>query len=121
MRRFHREYDAVALNRLVPRAREMRRVPTASEAVLWAHLRRGQLGVRVRRQVILGPFIVDFLVPSARLVVEVDGGVHLSRRDEDRRRDQALGALGYRVVRAAAEDVVADVGAVLAVLRGHLG
>lgn len=121
MRRFHREYDAVALNRLVPRAREMRRVPTASEAVLWAHLRRGRLGVRVRRQVILGPFIVDFLVPSARLVVEVDGGVHLSRRDDDRRRDQALVELGYRVVRVTAEDVVADVGAVLEVLRGHLG
>lgn len=30
----------------------------------------------VRRQVVLGPFIVDFFAPSANLIVEVDGGIH---------------------------------------------
>ena len=121
MRRFHREYDTVALGRLVPRAREMRRRPTESEAILWAHLRCGQLGVRFRRQVILGPFIVDFLAPSARLIVEVDGGAHIARRDADRRRDEALAELGYRTVRVSANDVVNHLDAVLNVLRGHLG
>lgn len=121
MRRFNREYDAVAIGRLVPLAREMRRRPTESEAILWSHLRRAQLGVRFRRQVILGPFIVDFLAPSARLVVEVDGGVHGSQRDADRLRDEALAALGYRVVRVSVDQVVTDVESVLRVLRVHLG
>jgi very-short-patch-repair endonuclease len=121
VRRFNREYDAVALGRMVSRAREMRRRPTESEAHLWSHLRRARLGVRFRRQVILGPFIVDFLAPSARLVVEVDGGVHLSRQNADRRRDEALAALGYCVVRVSVDEVMTDVGSVLRVLRGHLG
>jgi hypothetical protein len=47
-------------------------------------------------------FRVDFLWPAARLVVETDGwGSHRTRAafEEDRARDQALGAAGYRVVR----------------------
>jgi very-short-patch-repair endonuclease len=44
----------------------------------------GQLGVSFRRQVPLGNrFIVDFLAPVARLVVEVDGGYHARRREAD--------------------------------------
>ena len=58
---------------LIRFAREMRREPERSEALLWAQLRGGRLGVRFRRQ---HPFaagwIVDFYAASARLVVEVD-------------------------------------------------
>ena len=53
----------------------MRRHPTPTEHILWQAIRGGRLGVTFRRQVPLGPFIVDFLAPGARLVVEVDGGV----------------------------------------------
>jgi very-short-patch-repair endonuclease len=49
---------------------------TDSERKLWHHLRRDQLGVRFYRQRILGPYIVDFYSPLARLVVEVDGDHH---------------------------------------------
>ena len=119
--RFLRPFDSVAQHTLAPRAREMRNTATESEALLWAHLRRGRLGVRFRRQVILGPFIVDFLAPSARLIVEVDGGVHLSQQDADRRRDGALAELGFRVVRVSADDVVTNVETVLQLLRGHFG
>jgi very-short-patch-repair endonuclease len=119
--RFLRPFDSVAQHTLAPRARDMRVAATESEALLWAHLRRGQLGVRFRRQVILGPFIVDFLAPSVRLVVEVDGGVHFAQQDADMLRDEALTALGYRVVRVSVDDVVTRVDAVLQLLRGHLG
>lgn len=119
--RFLRPFDSVAHHTLAPRARDMRIAATESEALLWAHLRRGQLGVRFRRQVILGPFIVDFLAPSVRLVVEVDGGVHLAQQDADKRRDEALTALGYRVVRVSVDEVVTNVDAVVRILRGRLG
>jgi len=119
--RFLRPFDSVAQHTLAPRARDMRIAATESEALLWAHLRRGQLGVRFRRQVIVGPFIVDFLAPSARLIVEVDGGVHLAQQDADKRRDEALTELSYRVVRVLVDDVVTNVDAVVQLLRGHLG
>ena len=64
---------------LSERAAEMRAAPTRSEATLWQALRGRKLGVEVRRQVVLGQYVVDFLVPACRLVIEVDGGYHRTR------------------------------------------
>ncbi len=79
----------------------MRVAPTLSEALLWQALRGSRLGVPFRRQVVLGDYIVDFLAPRARLVVEVDGGIHQepARVRADARRDRDLGRMGYRVLR----------------------
>lgn len=117
MHRFGREYDRVARERLAPRAREMRIAPTRSEELLWSALRRGALGVRVRRQVVLGPYIADFFVPSAKLVIEVDGGVHRAHRDADRIRDARCAANGLRVVRVDAALVEHDVAHAVAIVR----
>lgn len=91
---------------LAGRARYMRRFPTPSEALLWRELRGGRLGVRFVRQVVIGRFIVDFLAPELRLVVEVDGGYHAQRRRADERRDAKLRGWGYRVVRVEAFAIV---------------
>ncbi|HXK19423.1 MAG TPA: DUF559 domain-containing protein [Polyangiaceae bacterium] len=81
--------------------------PTESEARLWEALRRRKLGVQFRRQVpVGGRYIVDFLAPVARLVVEVDGGCHSARRRADERRDRNLARLGYRVLRLPADLVM---------------
>jgi very-short-patch-repair endonuclease len=90
---------------LQARACAMRAAPTTSEALLWEALRGGRLGVGFRRQVPIGRYIVDFCAPSARLVVEVDGGYHRERARADARRDRALEALGYRVVSVSASQV----------------
>jgi very-short-patch-repair endonuclease len=121
MHRFEREYDQVARERLMPRAREMRLVPTRCEEMLWQAIRANAFGVRFRRQVILGPVIVDFFAPSAMLVVEIDGGVHEWRRDADRIRDEALGRRGIRVLRIDAQLVEARVDRAVALVRCALG
>jgi len=38
----------------------MRHSPTQAERLLWQRLRRSQLGVRFRTQVVIGQFIADF-------------------------------------------------------------
>jgi very-short-patch-repair endonuclease len=60
--------------------------------------------------VLLGSCIVDFYCPAANLVVEVDGAYHAepARKRADARRDRRLVKAGYRVVRVAAELVLAD-------------
>ena len=84
-----------------------RRAPTESELRLWEELRGGKLGVQFRRQVPLcDRYIVDFLAPAVRLVVEVDGACHAQRGIADARRDRELRRLGYQVVRVAAALVV---------------
>jgi very-short-patch-repair endonuclease len=83
----------------VLRAQQHRAVPTEAEQLLWSRINHCQLGVWFRRQVPVGNFIADFLAPSARLIVEVDGSFHSSRRTADARRDAKLVRLGYRVLR----------------------
>ena len=81
-------------------------------------MRSSQLGVAFRRQVPLLGFIADFYVPSARLIVEVDGGYHARRVSADARRDRKLARAGYRVIRLQTAVVLRDLpAAVLAVRR----
>jgi len=99
----------------------MRASQTASEQLLWERLRGRRLGVVFRRQVpLLGRFIADFLAPSRRLVVEVDGVYHAERGRGDARRDVALKRAGYRIVRLEASLVVRDIELALSVIRAAL-
>jgi very-short-patch-repair endonuclease len=97
----------------------MRRDPTASERALWAALRSSQLGVGFRRQALVAGCIVDFLAPSRRLVVEVDGGYHRSpaQRRSDARRDRVLERAAYNVLRLPAELVLSNLPAAVQLVR----
>ena len=55
----------------------MRGAPTDAELRLWRLLRDRRLsGFKFRRQVPVGPYIVDFLCVGAKLIVEADGSQH---------------------------------------------
>ncbi|MCG8346963.1 MAG: endonuclease domain-containing protein [Chloroflexales bacterium] len=106
---------------MVALARQFRKEPTPSEALLWQRLRRRQLdGYKFRRQQPIGPFVVDFYCASARLVVEVDGPIHEHQRATDARRQALLESLGLRFVRITARQVETDLAAVLAAIRAAL-
>ncbi len=103
---------------LKERARLMRFAPTASEHRLWQQLSGSKLGVGFRRQLVIGPFIVDFASTQCRLVVEIDGASHQGRDLKDAARDRRLAELGWRTVRFSDTEVMADVARVLGVIRG---
>ena len=91
------------------RARSLRRHDTPAEAHLWNVLRVGRLeGMVWKRQVPLGPYIVDFLCRNARLVVEVDGGQHADQIAYDARRTAWLERAGLRVLRFWNSDVLTN-------------
>jgi very-short-patch-repair endonuclease len=112
--------SSAAGERLARHARCMRRYPTPSEASLWQAIRGRRLGVRFVRQVALGVYIVDFLAPQLKLIVEVDGGYHAARVGADGRRQRWLERRGYRVVRVSAAMVLHDVDAAVAVIVAAL-
>ena len=86
--------------KLKPQARRVRAEQTEAEKVLWERLRKSQLnGVRFRRQHPIDQYIVDFMAPEQKLIVELDGGIHLERKEADAVRDEWLEHLGYRVIR----------------------
>jgi very-short-patch-repair endonuclease len=97
-------------------ARRLRREMTDPERLLWGKLRaHRQDGLAVRRQVPMGPYVVDFACHAARLVVELDGGGHSwagqSRRDAAR--DTWLADRGYRVLRFWNDEVMRNLDGVV--------
>ena len=106
---------------LAERAHFMRHNSTDTEAALWRQLAGSALGVAFRRQVPIDRYIVDYLAPAVKLVVEVDGGIHAARRTPDARRDRTLERLGYRVLRIDAELVRGNVAEAVALIVTALG
>ncbi len=100
------------------RAWAMRHAPTQSEAALWRCLCGKQLGVAFKRQRPIGRYIVDFVAPSVKLIVEVDGGYHAKRAAADARRDRDLVRLGFSVLHVGAEDVLHSLPRVIEAIRG---
>jgi very-short-patch-repair endonuclease len=91
----------------------MRNNPTEPEKRIWRQLSNSQLdGFKFRRQQVIGPFIADFVCPSAKLIVEIDGDTHDAAKDAAR--DAKLGDFGYRVLRFTNQDVMRNVEGVLA-------
>ena len=91
----------------VLRAKELRQSMTEAETALWQALRANRLnGWHFRRQQIIRGFIVDFYCHAAALGIELDGGVHKSRKDYDQERDQILRSCNIEVIRFTNEEVL---------------
>jgi very-short-patch-repair endonuclease len=104
---------------LVDRARGLRSRMTDAEHLLWRHLRNRHLtGKKFRRQHEIDRYIVDFLCPEAKLIVELDGGQHAEMMAVDAERTRRLEALGYRVPRFWNNEVLTNTEAVLEVILG---
>ena len=92
-------------------AKSLRQSMSRAEVLLWVRLReRGPDRPAFRRQHPIGPFITDFCCSTARLVVEIDGGVH--RREDrmlrDAEREAYLRQRGYRMLRLTDREVLLD-------------
>jgi very-short-patch-repair endonuclease len=83
---------------LVEWAHCFRRNLSENECILWSPISGKRLGVAFRRQMPIGKYIVDFVAPNAKVIVEVDDRSHELKRTADARRDRNLGRLGYRVL-----------------------
>ena len=107
---------------LQQRARRLRNKATDAERYLWKCLRGRQLdGHLFRRQVPIAGFVVDFACfLDARLVIELDGGQHVERGAYDQKRDRALEAKGFRVLRFWDDQVFKQTEAVLEVILNAL-
>ena len=101
----------------IKRARELRKSQTDAERLLWKHLRNRQLlGFKFRRQVPIGPYIIDFVCLSLKLVIEADGSQHMSNINYDNMRTLYLENHGFQVVRFWNNDVLTQIDAVLEAL-----
>ena len=103
------------------RSRELRNNATPAERKLWRYLGNRQLrGIRFNRQVVIRPYICDFVVRSEKLVIEIDGGQHGDAIAYDKVRTTFLEGKGYRVLRFWNNDVLANIEGVVSRIESVL-
>ncbi|MEI7985065.1 MAG: DUF559 domain-containing protein [Armatimonadota bacterium] len=87
-------------------ARHFRKNLTLPEMLLWNQLKSDQIGFRIRRQVPMGEFILDFYCANPKVAIEVDGSIHDLYRQQDIVRDMWLNSQGILVFRLSAKAVL---------------
>lgn len=107
--------------RMTERARCLRGEATFPERLLWTRLRNRQVGgAKLRRQHVIGPYVVDFFCPQRKLVIELDGHSHDTTAPADLEREKYLQQQGLRVIRFGNDEVIRDVDRVAEAVCGAL-
>lgn len=104
------------------RARALRQSSGLAERRVWERVRGGKIGGhKFRRQHRIGPFYADFACDRLRLIIEIDGAVHLLKDviERDLRRQMALEALGWTVVRLTNDQVLKTPGQLTDAIKRH--
>ena len=100
--------------RLTAFAKGNRKVMTEPAMRMWLQLRAERfMGVKFRREKVIGDYIADFAANNPKLVVEIDGDTHDIDDPHDAPRTRFLETLGYRVVRYSNGDVMQNLEGVL--------
>ncbi len=102
-------------------AKKLRREMTKEECHLWYDFLK-DIPEMVHRQKVIGPYIVDFYVASAKLVIELDGAQHFENEHslKDVQRDAYLQRQGITVLRYPNNDVNCRFAAVCEDILNHL-
>ena len=97
-------------------SKHLRRASTPAECLLWQLVRnRQRCQAKFRRQHKLGPYILDFYCPEAKLAIECDGLPHFTPEgiEKDRVRTQWLNRQGVEVIRFTSNEIENDTQRVL--------
>ena len=93
-------------SKLTGNAKALRNNMTKEERHIWYDFLK-TLPVTVNRQKVMGNYIVDFYIATAKLVIELDGSQHYkdSGIENDTKRDEFLNNLGIQILRYSNIDV----------------
>lgn len=102
-------------------AKKLRRKQTKAEKEFWTICQTlRQEGVIFWRQTVLCGYVADFWCPKLKLVVEIDGGYHLTEEQQawDKKREQVMKrSLGAQTIRFTNAEVYTDLAGVERRLR----
>ncbi len=81
-------------------AKALRKRMTPQEKILWEELRRHSLyGLKFKRQVPMGNYVVDFYCHKYRLIIEIDGSIHEEQKEYDALREEVLKQRHCKILR----------------------
>src|SRR5438477_2242785 len=87
-------------------AEKLRNNMTASEKIIWEKACKNQFGARIGRQHPIWKYIADFYCHDLKLVIEIDGGIHLKKENKeyDITREITLREFGIEIIRFTNDD-----------------
>lgn len=104
------------------KAEELRNRMTPAEELLWKHIHINEWKLKFRRQHPISNYVVDFYCHAAKLVIELDGGIHEVEdvKINDEVREQNLRSLGLTVLRFKNEEVFKNKSTVLKIIKNTI-
>ncbi len=95
---------------------------TPAEAKLWGYIKGRKLGFRFTRQKVLKGYIADFYCWEKQFVVEVDGGYHQTKKQEeyDIMRGYHFSNIGIKTIRIPNELIFKDINQALDIIKKEL-
>jgi very-short-patch-repair endonuclease len=115
------------VNEILNLARELRKNQTNAEKLFWFELKQNSFfGQKFLRQHPIfyntlhdsaDFFIPDFYCAKCKLIIEIDGAIHLERKEYDEYRDGILTELGYTILRFTNSEVETDIFTVLEIVE----
>jgi len=88
---------------------------TGAEKVVWEKLCKNQLGARIKRQHPIWKYIADYYCHELKLIIEIDGEIHLSKeiKEYDINRDVTLTEYGIEIMRFTNDEVINEIDKVI--------
>ena len=108
--------------KLLENSRTLRKEMTYEERHLWYDFLK-KLSINSYRQKIIGKYIVDFYIASAKIVIELDGSQHYAEEGKikDEERDAYLQSLGLTILRYSNADIHRNFSGVCRNIWHHIG
>jgi len=111
------------MNKITEFCRTLRNNATPAEKMLWEDIRRRNIGgEKFLRQFPIfiiqdlgrkAFYIADFYCAKYKLVIEVDGPIHMLKKEYDANRDIVMQEWGFSVIRFTNDEVTDDLNAVV--------
>jgi len=104
------------MNKITEFCRHLRNNATPAEKILWEEIRKRNIsGEKFLRQFPIfviqdlgrkAYYIADFYCAAHKLVIEVDGPIHLFKKEYDENRDIAMREWGFSILRFTNDEVI---------------
>ncbi|WP_233590891.1 endonuclease domain-containing protein [Flavobacterium sp. GSP27] len=104
-------------------AKKLRDNATEAEEKLWLAVKNNQIeGFKFRRQHPLSFYVADFYCHALKLVIEIDGGYHLTEEQQllDEERTKHIEFQGLKVIRFTNEEVLAQLPEVIDKIKAFI-
>ena len=93
---------------------------TTAEEVLWEYIKDKKMGIKFKSHHIIDNYVPDFVALSCKLIIEVDGEIHIYQKDVDKQRTLELNKKGFKIIRFTNNEILNNIFGVLEIIKNEV-